>query len=174
MKKVFWICLALIVIAGIGVGAWFMQQEPVTQTSVTEDSTDIDVSSLALSEAVTKIESVRYLSEFAPVNAAMTQLEVGSNVVLFAPAQTASDTLLKDSGLSVEKFLGYHIVVSDVPITVEEGVKLRTQEGSEVNIIKKDNALYVRDAKGNDVRLRKPLQAQNGSLYIIDSVLLTQ
>ena len=174
MKKVLWICLVLIVIGGVGAGVWFMRQSPASEQMVSEDSSTTDVSLLKLSEAYSKFDSIAYLKDYQTTTAAMTQLETGTNVIFFAPIKTSADSLLKDSALNIEKFLPYHIVVSETPITVTEGTRLKTLDGMELNVIKKDNNLYIRDAKGNDVRLRKPFQAINGTLYIIDSVLLTQ
>jgi len=79
-----------------------------------------------------------------------------------------------ETSLSLTKFLPYHVVTSETPIEVAEGKKLKTEDGQEVVIVKVENNLYVRDAKGNDVRLRKPIETKNGKIYVIDKVLLTQ
>jgi uncharacterized surface protein with fasciclin (FAS1) repeats len=170
-----YICLAILVIGGLGVGAWFLKSgSKNTASAPVEVDAGRDYTKQTTSAVYKSLDATRHLVDFDSTLPAMTQLEVATNVVFFAPSKAAVDNFVKDTGLSLPKFLPYHIVASETPIEVTEGKKLKTEAGQEVVIVKVDNDLYVRDAKGNDARLRKPLTTKNGKIYIIDKVLLTQ
>ena len=175
MKKVMYICLGIILLGGVGAGIWFLKSgnktdepQPVSAESSKTYSTQ------TVSTVYKSLDSTKHLSEFDTQVAALTKLEVSPHVVLFAPTKKAVDTFITETSLGLVKFLPYHVVSSDTPIEVVDGKKLKTEDGQEVVIVKIDNDLYVRDAKGNDVRLRKPIEAKNGKIYVIDKVLLTQ
>lgn len=175
MKKVMYICLAILLLGGVGTGAWFLKfgsKDPAKAPS--DVVTTKDYSSQTASAVYKTLESTKYLSDYDAEVPAMTKLEISTNVVFFAPTKTAFDAFVKDTGLGMPKFLPYHIVTSETPIEVVDGKKLKTEDGQEVIIVKVGNDLYVRDAKGNDSRLRKPIATKNGKIYVIDKVLLTQ
>jgi uncharacterized surface protein with fasciclin (FAS1) repeats len=175
MKKflMVWLPLLLIIGGGIGVGFYFLRSTPDGEAPViVEDAPEFKEQSVAT--VYKSLEATKHLGEYEVQIAALTKLDAAVDAVLFAPTKAAIDTFVVDTALGVPKFIPYHIVVSDTPLIVEEGSKLKTEDGQELVIVKIDNDLYVRDAKGNDARLRKPIQAKNGKIYIIDKVLLTQ
>lgn len=177
MKKILYICLALIILSGIGVGSWFMFGSPgkSSETADISESDKADYSTKTVSEVFQQLESTKHLAVYYATTPALTQTETGTNVIFFAPNKTAVDTFTKDTALGLEKFLPYHVVVSsELPVNVIDGAKLKTVDGQELLVVTANGDLYLRDAKGNDVRLRKPIDAKNGKIYVIDKVLLTQ
>ena len=175
MKKVLYICLVLILLSGVGIGLWFMRQG--NQTSVVEQSaadTSLDLSDKTVFEAYSELESTKHLSQYEALTPALNKTESAIFTLFFAPKKEAVEAFTKDTALGLERFLPYHVVISDTAIEPADGMKLKTDDGQELLVFAKNNDLYLRDAKGNEVRLRKPITAKNGRIYIIDSVLLTQ
>lgn len=170
-----YICLALIVAGGLGAGFWFLKSGNKTDDlqPVSDDSSKTYVTQ-TVSEVYKTLPSTKHVAEFDTQVAALTKLETSTNVILFAPTKKAVDTFVTETSLGLVKFLPYHVVSSEAPIEVADGKKLKTEDGQELVIVKVDNELYVRDAKGNDAKLKKPIEAKNGKIYIIDKVLLTQ
>lgn len=175
MKRVFYICLIVVILGGVGVGFWFMR-ESNSNSAIPEisETTTTELPELLVSEAFQVLEATKHLGTFYAIVPAMTQTQTATNVVLFAPTNSAVETFVKDTALGLEKFLPYHIVSSETPIEIADGKRLKTADGQELLVVLIDGDLYIRDAKGNDVRLRKPVNAKNGKIYMIDKVLLTQ
>jgi uncharacterized surface protein with fasciclin (FAS1) repeats len=174
MKKILYISFAIVILGGLGVGGWLIRSgnadkpaAPVSQQPEPETTSAKSVSDLLVS--MTDIKEFSDLA--APLLPATTAAQ---KVIVFAPTAAAIQKFTVDTALSLSKFANYHVVVTDTEIAAADGVKLKTKDGQEVLIVKKENQLYVRDAKGNDYRLRKPVQASNGKVYTIDGVLLTQ
>lgn len=72
--------------------------------------------------------------------------------------------------------LSYHIINGNIkPDAMTEGQKLKTLQGSEVVVRVEDKDIFIVDMKGNKAHVEKAgIAAKNGSVYIIDSVLLPQ
>jgi uncharacterized surface protein with fasciclin (FAS1) repeats len=175
MKKflMVWLPLLLIIAGGVGVGFYFLRSTPEgDEPVIVEDAPEFKEQSVAT--VYKNLAATKHIAEFEAQVASLTKLDSAVDAVFFAPSQSAVDSFVKDTALGLPKFIPYHVVVSETPLVIDEGVKLRTDDGQEVVIVKIDGNLYVRDAKGNDARLRKPVQAKNGKIYIIDKVLLTQ
>jgi uncharacterized surface protein with fasciclin (FAS1) repeats len=175
MKKVMYICLALLVVGGLGVGFWFLKSGNKTdEPQPASAETNKNYSSQTVSSVYKTLDSTKHIAQFDTQVAALTKLDVSPYVILFAPTKKAVDTFVTETSLGLVKFLPYHVVASDAPIDVSDGKKLKTVDGQELVIVKTGNDLFVRDAKGNDVQLKKPIEAKNGKIYLIDRVLLTQ
>lgn len=175
MKKflMLWVPLILIVLGGVGVGFYFLKSSPSTDEEViVEDSPAYKEKTLGV--AYKEIATTKHLADYETQVAALTKLDSAVDAVLFVPTKTAVENFVKDTALDFAKFVPYHVVVSELPIVVAEGTKLKTESGQEVIIVKLENDLYVRDAKGNDARIRKPVETKNGKIYLIDKVMLTQ
>lgn len=180
MKKflIVWLPLLILVIAGVGVGFWFLRDTTSQQVSSSDQQTAElanDYSTKTMSETLSSLDSVKGLVPFLGSElTALFQLDT-AKIVFFAPTEAALNQFSKDTAVAPTKMIPYHVVVGELedPV-VAENTRLKTKDGQELSFVKKENALYVRDAKGNDVRLRKPIQTKNGKLYIIDKVLLTQ
>ena len=175
MKKflMLWLPLLLILLGGVGAGFYFLRSTPDENAPVTvEDSPEYKEQTKAV--VYKKLEQTKYFAEYETQVAALTKLESAVDSVLFVPSSVSVDTFVKDTALGFVKFIPYHVVISETPIVIAEGSKLKTEDGQEVVIVKVGNDLYVRDAKGNDARLRRPIETKNGKIYVIDRVLLTQ
>lgn len=170
-----YICLGLIVLGGLGVGFWFLKSGNKTDEPqpISAEATK-NYSSQTVSAVYKSLDSTKHIAEFDTQVAALTQLETSPNVILFAPTKKAVDTFVTETSLGLVKFLPYHVVASDTLLEVADGKKLKTIDGQELLIVKTGNDLFVRDAKGNDVQLHRPIEAKNGKIYVIDRVLLTQ
>lgn len=153
MKKflMLWLPLIVIVLGGIGVGVYFLRSAPSDADQVVlEDSPEYKEQTLG---AVYKqIESTKHFADYEVQVAALTKLDTAIDAVLFVPSKSAIETFIKDTALDVVKFIPYHVVISDLPLVVDDGSKLKTEDGQEVVVVKIDNDLYIRDAKGNDAR----------------------
>lgn len=173
----FWLPLLIVILAGLGVGVYFLRDSPPSSLPNEEQTVDVagDYSTKTMSEVVGSLESTKGLiTYFGPE--IITDFESATaKSVFFAPSAKAMQDFSKDTAVLPVKLMSYHVVVDAAadPV-VTENKRLKTKDGQELTIIKKDSVLYVRDAKGNDVRLRKPIQTKNGKIYIIDKVLLTQ
>lgn len=169
----FWVPLIILVLGGLGVGFYFLKSSPNNDEQlVVEDLPDYKDKTVAF--AYKEVSSTKHFANYETQVAALTKLDSAVDAVVFVPTSAAVDSFVKETALDVAKFIPYHVVLSDTPITITEGAKLKTEDGQEVVIVKVDNELYVRDAKGNDARLRKPIETKNGKIYLIDKVLLTQ
>lgn len=176
MKKflMLWLPLIIIVLGGLGVGFWFLRDNGTKTTTETVEQTTSDSTTKSVAEVIPDIKSAKYLTDVLTSSGQIGVLQDGLNVIFFAPTQDSSDKFTADTKLDLPKVLPYHIVTSELAQEVVEGTKLKTKTGQEVIIVKKDGNLYVRDAKGHDYRLRKPVSAKNGKLYLIEGVLLPQ
>ena len=172
-----WLPLIIIIAAGIGVGLWFLREAPANSSQADQQTVEssADYSTKTMSEVVGSLESTKGLVPFLGAEIISLFESDASKIVFFAPTEAAVTQFSKETAILPSKIMPYHIVFGDTadPIVLEN-TRLKTKDGQELTFVKKDNVLYVRDAKGNDVRLRKPLQTKNGKLYIVDKVLLTQ
>jgi len=165
----------VIILGGVGVGFWFMRDSSGnSEIPVISENTTTELPDRLVSEAFQELDATKHLVLYFTTVPAMTQTQTATNIILFAPTNTAVETFVKDTALGLEKFLPYHIVSSETPIEIADGKRLKTADGQELLVVLIDGDLYIRDAKGNDVRLRKPVNAKNGKIYMIDKVLLTQ
>jgi uncharacterized surface protein with fasciclin (FAS1) repeats len=176
MKKflMLWLPLILVVLGGLGVGLWFLNSDSSSETVVETVESTPEQKTLTVPAAYKVSNPVKHIAEYELQSAALTKLETAADSVLFVPSKSAIDTFVKDTALGFEKFLPYHVVIGEAAIAIEDGSKLKTEDGQELVVVKIENQLYIRDAKGNDAKLGNPIQAKNGKIYLIDRVLLTQ
>lgn len=91
--------------------------------------------------------------------------------------KAVKDILNTESKATAQKdIMGYHIINGNIkPDAMTEGQKLKTTNGSEVVIKVEDKDIYVVDMKGNKHIITKAgIPAKNGSIYIVDGILLPQ
>lgn len=174
IKKILYISFAIIVLGGLGVGAWLIKSGNTDKPSGPTTSQP-EQETTSTKTVVDLLASMTDIKEFTDLAVPLLPTDAATQkVIVFAPTATAIQKFTADTALSLSKFANYHVVVTDIEVVATDGVKLKTKDGQEVLIVKKDNQLFVRDAKGYDYRLRKPVQANNGKIYTIDGVLLTQ
>lgn len=72
--------------------------------------------------------------------------------------------------------MNYHIVSGSVePEAMNEGQRLKTLNGAEIVVKVEDRNIYLKDMKGNEVKVDKAgIPAKNGTVYIINGILLPQ
>lgn len=100
---------------------------------------------------------------FAPTNEAFKML----------PAGYYDSLLTADKKAIATDITKYHIVVATND-QITSGQKLKTTEGQEVLVEIKDGNYYFTSAKGDKATAIKVQKTSNGTLYIIDKVLLPQ
>lgn len=161
--------------SGVGVGYWFMKQgsKENNEPQVVEVVTDKYINQSIVS-AYKDLEATKHIAEYESQVGSLTKLEGSTYAAMFIPTKQAVDDFVESTALGFVKFLPYHVAVSESPIEIKEGAKIKTDDGQELVVVVKQGDSYIRDAKGNDVRLRTPIATKNGPIYIIDKVLLTQ
>jgi uncharacterized surface protein with fasciclin (FAS1) repeats len=91
--------------------------------------------------------------------------------------KSVKDLFSNESKAPAQKdIISYHIINGNIkPDAMTEGQKLKTTNGSEVIIKVEDKDIYVIDMKGDKHLITKAgIPAKNGSIYIIDGILLPQ
>lgn len=96
----------------------------------------------------------------------------------FKSADSEAKAIFADnSKTEIQKnILSYHIVNGNIKTdAMTEGQKLKTLQGSEIVVKVEDKDIFIVDMKGNKAHVEKAgIPAKNGSVYIIDGVLLPQ
>ncbi|RYZ37790.1 MAG: fasciclin domain-containing protein [Sphingobacteriales bacterium] len=144
------------------------------QASVSDDESQKDVVKVAVGSpdhttlvaAVKAAGLVNSLSNagpftvFAPVNAAFDAL----------PAGTVDNLLKPENKGKLEDILQYHVTVSSYDIDrLTDGMTLGQVNGGNVTITHKDGKVMV-----NDATILGSVKASNGTVHVIDKVLLPQ
>ncbi len=123
-----------------------------------EDHTTL-VAALKAADYVTSVAASGPLTVFAPTNAAFDKLPEGTVENLVKPENV--DTL--------RDILKYHVTTSAVqPDWLKDGQKLWMANGGKTTVHLKDGKLV----SINDAKILAQIPAENGMLYIIDTVLL--
>jgi uncharacterized surface protein with fasciclin (FAS1) repeats len=78
-----------------------------------------------------------------------------------------------DKKASATDITKYHVIIATTD-QITNGQKLKTSEGQEVVVAIKDGSYYFTSAKGDQAQATKTQKTSNGTLYIIDKVLLPQ
>jgi uncharacterized surface protein with fasciclin (FAS1) repeats len=106
-----------------------------------------------------------------------------TSYIVIAPSNKAYKVLpagYYDSLLTTQKQVNAQNIVKYeiVAVTTDQltaGQKLKTTQGQEVIVSKEGNKFTFTDAKGNvATALKNPIKTSNGSLIIVDNVLLPQ
>ena len=100
---------------------------------------------------------------FAPTNAAFEKLTKG----------TVEDLLKPEKKTDLTKLVTYHIMQGAITINdVRDGQKLKMIQGEEITVLKKDDKMMLKDAKGNIATVTIPnVISSNGVIFVIDGVL---
>jgi len=117
------------------------------------------VAALKAADYVTSVAASGPLTVFAPTNAAFDKLPEGTVENLVKPENV--DTL--------REILKYHVTTSAIqPDWLKDGQKLWMANGGKTTVHLKDGKLV----SINDANITAEIPAENGMLYIIDTVLL--
>lgn len=108
---------------------------------------------------------------FAPTNSAFEML----------PAGTVDNLLKPENKGMLASVLTYHVVAGnwdadDLMKMVKKGngkAMVKTVQGEELTVMQKDNALWIKDAKGGVAKVTiKDVRQSNGVIHVIDHVLM--
>lgn len=177
----------VVVLLGVGIWVWSMNNEDDTTTDNTTDSaqapaddaaTQQDIVALAsetsdLSTLVTAVQAADLVETlqgegpftvFAPTNAAFDKL----------PDGTLDDLLLPENKDQLTNVLTYHVVSGKVMSSdLSDGQVVETLQGGQLTVEITDGMVFLVDASGNKAEVTTPdVEASNGVVHIIDSVVL--
>lgn len=177
----------VVVLLGVGIWAWSMNNEDDTTTDNTTDSAQApaddaaaqqDIVALAsetsdLSTLVTAVQAADLVETlqgdgpftvFAPTNAAFDKL----------PDGTLDDLLLPENQDQLVDVLTYHVVSGKVMSSdLSDGQVVDTLQGGQLTVEITDGMVYLVDAGGNKAQVTTPdVEASNGVVHIIDTVVL--
>lgn len=151
--------------------------ENTTNQSATEGKTTVEYisgnksistfnDSLNKAGLIAKIDAAGPFTVFAPSNDAFKNMPEGYNQILFDESKPQT----------LNNVLSYHIAEAKIDSTnMTNGQKIKTITGQELLVELKDNNIYITDAKGTKVVVKKAnIITSNGVVYIIDGVLLPQ
>lgn len=139
----------------------------------------------SLAELISDNKAISRFESLLKNNALFVSLDSSEVYTVFAVNNDGIDDLdatkkeifKAETGSDAQKnILNYHIVKGLYsPENLTEGLKLKTVEDSEFVIKNRDGDIYLIDMKGGESHVVKAgISAKNGSLYIIDSLLLPQ
>lgn len=100
---------------------------------------------------------------FAPTDSAFAKL----------PKGTLENLLKAENKAELTKLVTYHIMQGAITINdVKDGQKLKMIQGEEITVLKKDDKMMIKDAKGNVATVTIPnVVSSNGVIFVIDGVL---
>ena len=159
MKK-FFVTAGLSALLMTGVVA---QTTPGTIVDVASGNSDFStlVAAVSAADLVSTLQSAGPFTVFAPTNAAFAKLPAGT-----------VDTLLKpENKAQLVSILTYHVVSGKVPastVVTLNGKSVATVQGASVRITVNGGKVKVNNANVTAV----DIQASNGVIHVIDSVLL--
>lgn len=139
------------------------QSTPGTIVDVASGNSDFStlVAAVSAADLVGTLQSAGPFTVFAPTNAAFAKLPAGT-----------VDTLLKPENKSqLVSILTYHVVSGKVPastVVTLNGKSVATVQGASVRITVNGGKVKVNNANVTAV----DIQASNGVIHVIDSVLL--
>ena len=157
-KSINSLLVAIIALAGsvAHAGNSSCNKADIVDTAVAAGQFNTLAAALTAADLVTTLKSVGPFTVFAPVDAAFDKLPAGTVNALLGDIPALKNILL------------YHVAAGKIsPSKLASLGKIATVQGTEVNVQKTGNQLYVNNSAVLDV-----VQASNGIIYIIDTVLL--
>jgi uncharacterized surface protein with fasciclin (FAS1) repeats len=162
------------------------QQSSVSSSDSSKNSSDMkkeaasDIVSLAVAtpdlstlvvavkaaDLVATLQSEGPFTVFAPTNAAFAAL----------PAGTLDSLLLPENKATLARILTYHVVSGQVMSSeLKDGQVVKTVQGETLTVTLADSKVMLTDTKGNKSTVAKAdIEASNGVVHVIDSVVLPQ
>ena len=159
MKKFFATAgLAALLMTGV-----VAQNTPGTIVDVASSNSDFStlVAAVSAADLVSTLQSAGPFTVFAPTNAAFAKL----------PAGTVNTLLKPENKAQLVSILTYHVVSGKVPastVVTLNGKSVATVQGASVRITVNGGKVKVNNANVTAV----DIQASNGVIHVIDSVLL--
>lgn len=183
------VLVAIAVVAG-GV-FWFInsdsEEETTNQTSTTEqaeqpvveeqaqDIVALAIATPELSTLVTALQAAD-LVETLQGDGPFTVLAPTNDAFAALPEGTLDTLLLPENVDQLTAVLTYHVIAGDVMSTdLSDGLVVETVQGESLTVSIRNGSVYFVDATGGEAMVTTAdVEASNGVVHIIDSVLLPQ
>lgn len=149
-------------------GAKMVRSKDIVDNAVAASNVTTVVAAVQAAGLVDTLKSPGPFTVFAPNNGAFDKLPEGTVETLLKPESKAALTGI----------LTYHVVPgtytsADLEVMASKGEQLTTVQGEKLSVIKENNALKLRDAKGGVVGIETAdVISSNGVTHVIDSVLM--
>jgi uncharacterized surface protein with fasciclin (FAS1) repeats len=149
-------------------GAKMVRTLDIVDNAVNAKNVTTVVAAVKAAGLVDTLKSAGPFTVFAPNNDAFAKLPAGT-----------VDTLLKpENKATLAGILTYHVVAgtftsADLKVMASKGETLTTVQGDILTPVVQDNAIKIKDAKGNVVGIETAdVISSNGVTHVIDSVLM--
>lgn len=149
-------------------GAKMVRTKDIVDNAVNAKNVTTVVAAVQAAGLAETLKSPGPFTVFAPDNAAFEKLPAGT-----------VDTLLKpESKATLTSILTYHVVAgtytaADLSVMAGKGEALTTVQGEKLTVVKEDNAIKLKDAKGNTISIvTADIISSNGVTHVVDSVMM--
>ncbi len=149
-------------------GAKMVRTKDIVDNAVNAKNVTTVVAAVQAAGLVDTLKSPGPFTVFAPDNAAFEKLPAGT-----------VDTLLKpENKATLTSILTYHVVsgtytAGDLSVMASKGETLKTVQGETLTVVKEDNAVKLKDAKGNVINIvTADIISSNGVTHVVDSVMM--
>ncbi len=149
-------------------GAKMVKDKDIVDNAVNAKNVTTLVAAVKTAGLVDTLKGEGPFTVFGPTNDAFAKLPEGT-----------VDTLLKpENKAQLVKILTYHVVAgtytsADLRAMAQKGETLTSVEGETLMPVLKDNALYIKDAKGGESKVEtSDVISSNGVTHVVDSVLM--
>jgi uncharacterized surface protein with fasciclin (FAS1) repeats len=183
--------VAAVLIVAIAVGGilWFVNRDDSNTTDTSQNSSqtdqeqvqeakDIIETAVATSELSTLVTAVKAagLVETLQGDGPYTVLAPTNDAFAKLPAGTVDTLLLPENKDQLTSVLTYHVISGDVMSSMlTNGQVVPTVQGQNLTVEITDGKVYFVDAKGGKAMVTTAdIDTKNGTVHIIDSVLLPQ
>lgn len=169
--------------------------ERETETIETVETTDEDFENRRMGAGnmdgiIEAVETNAELSTFATAlnawNVEDSVEKMEGEMIIFAPTNMAFSTIRQNTeagtmiAIEDEEMISYHIIRSEDDLaaikeeirSMNDTLKLATVQGEDLMLSLDGNSLVLTGATGESARITDSIQAGNGTVYIIDKVLL--
>jgi len=147
------------------------KSQDIVDIAVSVDDFSTLVTALKAADLVGALKGDGPFTVFAPVNSGFAKID----------SETLNALLQPENKEKLAAILTYHVVsgklmASDVAAALTKGngkAELTTLNGGKLTAMKKDDGIYLKDAKGNWSKISKTdVVASNGVIHIIEDVVM--
>ncbi|WP_318310006.1 fasciclin domain-containing protein [Flagellimonas crocea] len=147
------------------------KSQDIVDIAVSVDDFSTLVTALKAADLVGALKGDGPFTVFAPVNSGFAKID----------SKTLNSLLKPENKEKLAAILTYHVVsgklmAADVAAALEKGngsAELTTLNGGKLMAMKKDDGIYLKDAKGNWSKISKTdVVASNGVIHIIEDVVM--
>ena len=147
------------------------KSQDIVDIAVSVDDFSTLVTALKAADLVGALKGDGPFTVFAPVNSGFAKID----------SETLNALLQPENKEKLAAILTYHVVsgklmATDVATALTQGngkAELTTLNGGKLTAMKKDDGIYLKDAKGNWSKISKTdVVASNGVIHIIEDVVM--